>query len=333
MASITYRGNARVLSWRENGKLIHLTIGRRGLMSDREANLILKAKELELASGTSILLDKSSSISFEAFARKYKYWHEQEFPDSHFRIKQIIEDHLLPFFKGRRLDTILESDTSRYKTERGALVKSTTVGKEIRTLKAMFAKALEWGLVRDNKIKHVKEPQNLDSKPAMFYTAVQLQLLYAAEPFYAPIWALFANTGMRRSEGLHLKWSEVHPTFARILSTEDERTKSKKWRDVPLNKSAHTALMFLQSRAVDEYVLPRMAEESLSRAAIRCGKSAAVGGSLHVLRHTFCSHLVMRGAPLRAVQVLAGHSSVTVTEGYAHLAPDHMQDILKGFEL
>jgi site-specific recombinase XerD len=41
----------------------------------------------------------------------------------------------------------------------------------------------------------------------------------------------------------------------------------------------------------------------------------------HVLRHTFCSHLAMRGAPAIAIKELAGHSSIAVTNRYMHLAP------------
>jgi site-specific recombinase XerD len=41
----------------------------------------------------------------------------------------------------------------------------------------------------------------------------------------------------------------------------------------------------------------------------------------HVLRHTFCSHLAMRGAPAKAIQDLAGHQSIAVTNLYMHLAP------------
>jgi site-specific recombinase XerD len=41
----------------------------------------------------------------------------------------------------------------------------------------------------------------------------------------------------------------------------------------------------------------------------------------HALRHTFASHLAMQGVPLGAVQVLLGHSSITITMRYAHLAP------------
>jgi site-specific recombinase XerD len=45
-----------------------------------------------------------------------------------------------------------------------------------------------------------------------------------------------------------------------------------------------------------------------------------VMGSLHKLRHTFCSHLATRGAPPKAIQELAGHESLSTTLRYMHLA-------------
>jgi len=41
----------------------------------------------------------------------------------------------------------------------------------------------------------------------------------------------------------------------------------------------------------------------------------------------------MRGVALRAIQVLAGHSTIRVTEQYAHLAPDYLLDVTKGMSL
>lgn len=55
--------------------------------------------------------------------------------------------------------------------------------------------------------------------------------------------------------------------------------------------------------------------------------------SLHSLRHTYISHLVMAGIPLRVVQKLTGHAHHSTTERYAHLAPNFMQDLRKKINL
>jgi integrase len=56
----------------------------------------------------------------------------------------------------------------------------------------------------------------------------------------------------------------------------------------------------------------------------RLTKKAGISDvSLHSLRHTFASYLVMGGVDLRTVQGLLGHSSLMVTEQYSHLSPDH----------
>jgi site-specific recombinase XerD len=48
---------------------------------------------------------------------------------------------------------------------------------------------------------------------------------------------------------------------------------------------------------------------------------ANVPTGVHILRHTFCSHLSMRGAPPKAIQELAGHADLTMTQRYMHLSP------------
>ena len=53
----------------------------------------------------------------------------------------------------------------------------------------------------------------------------------------------------------------------------------------------------------------------------RVARRANVKPGVHILRHTFCSHLAMRGAPAKAIQELAGHQDVTTTQRYMHLSP------------
>ena len=63
---------------------------------------------------------------------------------------------------------------------------------------------------------------------------------------------------------------------------------------------------------------PKMVSDHVRRAARRAG---LVNKGVHVLRHTFCSHLAMRGAPARAIQELAGHQELGTTQRYMHLSP------------
>src|SRR4030095_2087583 len=53
----------------------------------------------------------------------------------------------------------------------------------------------------------------------------------------------------------------------------------------------------------------------------RIARKAQVKPGVHILRHTFCSHLAMRRAPARAIQELAGHQDLTTTQRYMHLTP------------
>jgi integrase len=52
----------------------------------------------------------------------------------------------------------------------------------------------------------------------------------------------------------------------------------------------------------------------------------------HALRHTFCSHLAMRGAAPKAIQDLAGHQSIAITNRYLHLAPGELRSAISLLE-
>jgi integrase len=62
-------------------------------------------------------------------------------------------------------------------------------------------------------------------------------------------------------------------------------------------------------------------------------RRAKVPTGVHILRHTFCSHLAMRGAPGKAIQELAGHGELSMTQRYLHLSPAAREAAIRLLEL
>ena len=320
MASYHNNGFSWYIKWYENGEPRKKKIGRVTNTSEADARLAAKAKEVELETGRRIL---PTGTVFGNFAETYLEWHSMEFPDSHYRVKQITEGHLIPFFSAYSIDGIPVMEAERYKSlrkDQGAA--PGTIEKELRTLKAIVNKAIEWDIIDRNPIRNVQPPRSRKDAPPPFYTVEQLTHIYEAHSERRHWWRFMANTGLRRGEVLQISKNDIAGDSLRVVSDEGARTKSGKWREVPLNNPAQDALK--EIRGESGFVFPRMVPRSLSRHF--SNDSAAVGGSIHWLRHTYCSHLVMAGVPLRVVQKLAGHSTYRVTERYAHLIPGYMRD-------
>jgi len=68
----------------------------------------------------------------------------------------------------------------------------------------------------------------------------------------------------------------------------------------------------------------------LIQAERRAGLEAK--GAVHKLRHSFCSHLAMRGAPATAIQQLAGHRDLSTTQRYMHLSPAALDSAIRLLE-
>jgi site-specific recombinase XerD len=74
-----------------------------------------------------------------------------------------------------------------------------------------------------------------------------------------------------------------------------------------------------------EYVVTDLLAKVGRHAKVRCNGP-------HILRHTFCSHLAMKGAAAGAIQELAGHRDLTTTQKYMHLNPRPVADAIRLLE-
>ena len=137
----------------------------------------------------------------------------------------------------------------------------------------------------------------------------------------------------RRGELLGLEWRRVD-LQAGLIHLEAEHTKSNRRRSVPMNAEARAAIMnrlrFRAQHCPDSrWVFCR--KDGTRIAAVKRSYAAACKDAgiedfhVHDLRHTCAAWLVSAGVPLSEVRDLLGHSSVVMTERYAHLAPENVR--------
>lgn len=157
---------------------------------------------------------------------------------------------------------------------------------------------------------------------------------------------LFAvNTGLRRSEICALRWDAVNldqaeREFVVVRPDGEFVTKNQKDRVVPLAGDALEVVKRLneQRRNEDErdfvFLMPKetpMKPGYLTKRFKFYVRLAKLSEQFHFhsLRHTTASWLVMRGVPMRIVQLILGHGSIRETERYSHLAPEVMHHAMQ----
>jgi integrase/recombinase XerD len=145
-------------------------------------------------------------------------------------------------------------------------------------------------------------------------------------------------TGLRVSELIGLQIDGVNTDAGFVRCTG----KGSKERIVPLGASAATAVAgYLQVRRVRKptnYLFLNHHGQHLSRMGFwkilrAYGVQSGIKKKLtpHVLRHSFATHLLERGADLRAVQTMLGHSNISTTEIYTHVMRERLKEIYKSY--
>lgn len=249
--------------------------------------------------------------------------------------RRILHAALIPSFGVMALNEIKTTDIESYKAKelkRG--ISAKTINNRLAVLRKCLVTAIEWEeLERLPKIKLLKT-----TPPKFrFLREAELQAILAAcaTPDDRAIVLVGARTGLRFSELRALEWGDIDfahrlLTVRRCAVINDIGTpKNGRIRHVPLTNEVIDVLQAIkQSKGLIFPFQGRMRVHwtSLVHLQQTCTRAGIEPIGWHTLRHTFASHLVSKGASIKAVQDLLGHSTINMTQRYAHLAPETLHD-------
>ncbi len=299
------------------------------------------AEELErqlrtnLVEGRPIDASPEPTPTFRRFSSEWlqtyaKVVNKQSEVDSKERILRL---HLVPFLGRYRLDKIKPNHIARYVAQKkNSGLHNKTINNTLTVLRRCLTSAVEWQIIKEVP----RMPWLKTQRPSIrFLTSGESELLLAQVEYKHFCLVLCAlHTGMRRGELLALRWDNIDFENKVITVSESDymgvttTTKSSKVRKIPITMRLMDALK-IHKHEKGPFVFCKEDGEKLTRGMVRriVPTAATAAGiqkeklNFHALRHSFASQLVMKGASLRAVQELLGHSRIEMTERYAHLSP------------
>lgn len=251
--------------------------------------------------------------------------------------KYTLSSALVPFFGKLLIGKIGAHDIEQFKAQQVKKgLSNKTIRNQLTILNKCLSTAYEWLRLEGTPPK-IKWPKCIP--PSIDYLSPDecaLVLSHAEGVIYEMILTAL-RTGMRQGELRGLQWSSIdwltrnvavrhsRDDHARILVPP----KNGKTRYIPLDTDVY-AMLFLRKRNTGYVFLPPDARpftnDRLHDAMRRlCARAKFRQIGWHTLRHTFASHLAMRGVPLPAIKELMGHANIMTTMRYAHVAPSTLR--------
>lgn len=222
---------------------------------------------------------------------------------------------------------------------------SRTVNKKISALKSFYKYLLRLEVVQNDNLVNVIVPKVRKKLPQFVEEKSLNHLLddgFFGKDFEALrdklILSLLYGTGIRLSELMHLKDADVYQSefLIKVLG------KRNKERIIPYPRSLNSLieqyreertklfgtpvcclLLTIKGKPVYEKLIYRVVSGKLALVTTIDKKSP------HVLRHTFATHLLNRGADLNAVKEMLGHSNLSATQVYTHTSMDKIQKVYR----
>ncbi len=256
----------------------------------------------------------------------------------------ILRKHLLPAFGEQKLEKIGPYQIEAFKAQKlDEGLSPKTINNLLTVLRKLLVLAAEWGeLPSVPRMAWMKVP-----KPEFDFLSFEEadRLLSSAEPEWKAMLLVALHTGLRLGELAALQWDCIDLKAKRLVVKRNVyrgrsgTPKGGRSREIPLSDTAVRALK--DHRHLKGPYVFCTANGDMLNAYNRCqnaiGRQCKRAGlrpvGWHSLRHSFASHLVMRGVPLKVVQELMGHATIEMTMRYAHLSPHVTAEAVKVLDI
>ncbi len=238
--------------------------------------------------------------------------------------ESIIRVHLVPLVGQKELDGITNEDVQEITSHLRDKAPSTT-NTVLTTLSVMLKAALDWDVIERMpctiRLLHVPPSE------AAFHDFEEYERLVAAalDPNVHLLVLLGGEAGLRMGEMIALEWDDVEFAKMQLHVNHSDWNghvtvpKGGRPRRIPMTKrlasALHTHRHLRGSRVVCASGGTPLTKRVVQRLVAKASRQANLEKTgVHILRHTFCSHLAMRGAPAKALQELAGHRDLEETQ-------------------
>lgn len=236
---------------------------------------------------------------------------------------------------------IVRSWLAHLKQEEDLTAKS--INRKISTLKSFYKFLMREGIVETTPMSIINAPK-INKRLPVYVEEKDIQTLFDYVEFSDDwkgrteklVLQLFYNTGMRVSELVNLKTSQIDSAYNHIKILG----KGNKERIIPVNKElianlqdyikhkpgdGNSGQVFVNEKGKPLYArqVYNMVKKNLSLVTTVNKKSP------HILRHSFATHLTSNGADLNAVKELLGHSSLAATQVYTHNNIERLKEVFK----
>ena len=216
----------------------------------------------------------------------------------------------------RHIDRLIE-DMAR------AGLKTPTINKNRRHLKAALNKAYEWDYLKSP----VKFPPELkEEKQIRFLTKKELSRILSKveDNEFADVILLAAYTGLRSGEILRLTDADIDNPEGFLRVSPKQKNKTESW--IPINETAHGILDRCMARGHEKLVRFKT-RQTVSKNFKKAARASGLWHArFHDLRHTFGSHLAMMDIGEKSIQELMRHKSMASTMVYTHVSPKHLTE-------